>query len=96
MDEKSIGVVSLQEPSFQRVYVDGAVNQKGSEVGLVLISPEQITIEKFFLVVKQNLSYVQSLGPPALGKLTHFGNFVKWLNRPLDMPGSLDYMLWGN
>ena len=28
------------------VYVDGAVNHRGSGVGLVLISPERITIEK--------------------------------------------------
>ena len=28
------------------MYVDGASNQKGSEVGLVLISPEKIIIEK--------------------------------------------------
>ena len=28
------------------VYVDGATNQQGSEVGLVLVSPEKITIEK--------------------------------------------------
>ena len=29
-----------------KVYVDGAANYKGSGVGLVLISPERITIEK--------------------------------------------------
>ena len=28
------------------MYVDGAANQQGSRVGLVLISPERITIEK--------------------------------------------------
>ena len=28
------------------VYVDGAPNQKGSRVGLVLISPEKIIVEK--------------------------------------------------
>ena len=31
---------------FRSVYVDGAVNQRGSRMGLVLISPERITIEK--------------------------------------------------
>ena len=45
-DEKSIGTISLQEPLLWKVYVDGAANQRGSEVGLVLISPKQITIEK--------------------------------------------------
>ena len=28
------------------MYVDGAANQRGSGLGLVLISPERITIEK--------------------------------------------------
>ena len=46
MDGKSVGMVSLQEPLSWRVYVDGAANQKGSRVGLVLISPKRITIQK--------------------------------------------------
>ena len=46
MDEKSVGMLSLQEPLSWRVYVDGVTNQRGSEVGLVLISPKKITIEK--------------------------------------------------
>ena len=46
MDGKSVGMVSLQEPLSWRLYVDGAMNQRGSGVGLVLISPENITIEK--------------------------------------------------
>ena len=46
MDGKSVGTISLQEPPFWKVYVDGAANQKGSGVGLVLISPEKLTIEK--------------------------------------------------
>ena len=46
MDGKLAGMVSLQEPLSLRVYVDGAANQRGSGVGLVLISPENITIEK--------------------------------------------------
>ena len=39
MDGKSVGTISLQEPSFWKVYVDGAANQRGFGVGLVLISP---------------------------------------------------------
>ena len=39
-------MVSLQEPLSWRVYVDGATNQRGSRVGLVVISPEKIIIEK--------------------------------------------------
>ena len=46
IDGKLVGMVSEQEPLFRKVYVDGAANQKGSGVGLVLISPENITIEK--------------------------------------------------
>ena len=45
MDRKSVGTISLPEPLFWKVYVDGAVNQRGSRVGLVLVSPEQITIQ---------------------------------------------------
>ncbi|XP_075645237.1 uncharacterized protein LOC142616239 [Castanea sativa] len=46
MDGKSVGMVSLQEPLSWKVYVDGAVNQRGSGVGLVVVSPEKIIIEK--------------------------------------------------
>ena len=46
MDEKSVYVVSLQEPLSWRVYVDGATNQRGSGMGLVVISPDKIIIEK--------------------------------------------------
>ena len=46
MDEKSVGLISIQDPSSWRVYVDGVANQRGSRVGLVLVSPEKITIEK--------------------------------------------------
>ena len=47
MDEKLIGVISVQEPLTWKVYVDDAANHKGSGVGLVLVSPKMITIEKF-------------------------------------------------
>ena len=46
MDEKSVGLISTQDPSSWRVYVDRAANQRGSGVELVLVSPEKITIEK--------------------------------------------------
>ena len=46
MDGKSVGTVSAQGTSRWKVYMDGAANQKGSGVGLVLISPKRITIEK--------------------------------------------------
>ena len=46
MDEKLVGTISQYGPSPWEVYVDGALNQKGSGVGLVLISPKKIIIEK--------------------------------------------------
>ena len=39
MDEKSVGLISTQGGSSWRVYVDGAANQRGAGLGLVLISP---------------------------------------------------------
>ena len=46
MDKKLVGVVSLQGPLSWRVCIDGATNQRGSGVGLVVVSPEGIIIEK--------------------------------------------------
>ena len=46
MDGKSVGTISVQGPSCWKVYVDGPTNHKGSKVGLVLISPEKIIVEK--------------------------------------------------
>ena len=46
MGEKSVGLVTAQEPLQWKVYVDGATNQKGSGVGLVLISPEKLIVKK--------------------------------------------------
>ena len=46
MDEKSVGLIAVQEPLQWKVYVDGVANQKGSGVGLVLISPEELIVEK--------------------------------------------------
>ena len=46
MDEKSVGLISAQYSMPWEVYVDGAANQRGSGVGLILVSLEKITIEK--------------------------------------------------
>ena len=46
MDEKLVGTISQYHLPTWEVYVDGASNQKGSRVGLVLISPEKVIIEK--------------------------------------------------
>ena len=44
MDGKLVGLVLLQEPLPWRVLVDGAANQRGSRVGLVVIFPKKIKI----------------------------------------------------
>ena len=46
MDGKSVGIISLQECLPWMVYVDSVANHRGSRVRLVLISPENIIIEK--------------------------------------------------
>ena len=46
LDERSIDMISVQCPMPWELYIDGAANQRGSEVGLVLVSPEKTTIEK--------------------------------------------------
>ena len=46
LGEGLVGVASVQCLPPWELYVDGAANQQGSRVGLVLVSPERITIEK--------------------------------------------------
>ena len=46
MDGKPVGAISMPGPPCWKVYVDGATNQKGFRVGLVLVSPEKTIIEK--------------------------------------------------
>ena len=46
MDEKLVSMISQYGLPAWEVYVDGASNQKGLGIRLVLISPEKISIEK--------------------------------------------------
>ena len=46
MDEKLVGTIFQYCLPTWEVYVDGASNQKGSRVGLVLVSPEKVVVEK--------------------------------------------------
>ena len=39
-------MISTQKPPYWKVYVNSTTNQRGFEVGLVLISPKKATIEK--------------------------------------------------
>ena len=84
MGEKSVGAISLQEPTCWKVYVDGATNQRGSGVGLVLISPERITIKKSlrldfsttnneaeYEALLKGMSMVQKLGRKAVNMFSN-------------------------
>ena len=79
MDGKSVGIISAQGASCWKEYVDGRANQRGSRVGLVLISPEKITIEKSlklgfsatnneaeYEALLQGMAMVQKIGGKAL------------------------------
>ena len=46
LGERLVGVASVQGLPPWELYVNGATNRRGSGVGLVLVSPEKITIEK--------------------------------------------------
>ena len=46
MNEKSVGLISAQDASSWKVYVDGITNQRGAGVGLVLVFLEKIIIKK--------------------------------------------------
>ena len=46
INEKLVGTISQYCPPTWKVYVNGASNQKGLGVRLVLVSPEKVVIEK--------------------------------------------------
>ena len=50
MDEKPVRAVSMLGPLCWKVYVDGAANQRGSRMGLVLKSPKKTIIEKSLIL----------------------------------------------
>ena len=79
MDGKLVGTLSAREILRWEVYVDGEANQRGSRIGLVLISPEGITIEKSlrlgfsttnneaeYKALLQGMMMVQKLGGKAM------------------------------
>ena len=97
MDEKSVGTISLQRPTCWKVYVDGAANQKGSEVGLVLISLKGITIEKSLRLdfsamnnedeyegLLEGMSMVQKLGGKAVNMFSDSRLIVGQVNGELE------------
>ena len=46
IDGKPVGAISMPGPPCWKVYVDDAANQRGSGVGLFLVSPKKTIIEK--------------------------------------------------
>ena len=46
MDGKLMGMISLRESLSWKVFVDGIVNQRGTGVGLVVVPPKRIIIQK--------------------------------------------------
>ena len=46
MDGKLVGTISQHGLSSWGIYVDGVSNKKGSGIGLVLISPKKVIVEK--------------------------------------------------
>ena len=97
MDEKSVGAISLQGPTCWKVYIDGAVNQRGFGVGLVLISPERITIEKSlrlgfsatnneaeYEALLERMSMVQKLGGKAVNMFLDSRLVVGQMNGELE------------
>ena len=96
MDGKSVGTISLQEPPFWKVYVDGAANQRGLGVGLVLISPEGLTIEKSlrlgfsttnneveYKTLLEGVSMVQRIGVKAIKVFSDSRLFIGQVGREL-------------
>ena len=66
MDEKLVGTISQYCLPTWEIYVDGASNQKGSGIGLVMMSPEKVVIEKSlrfdFLATNNEAEYESSVG----------------------------------
>ena len=79
MDGKLVGTISTLGSPCWKVYVDGAANQRGFRVGLVLESPKKTIIEKFlrlgfsatnneveYEALLQGMAMVQRIGEKAV------------------------------
>ena len=97
MNEKSVGTISLQELLLWKVYIDGVANQKVSKVGLVLVSPKQITIEKSlrlgfsatnneaeYEVLLEGISMVQRMGGKTVKMFSDLRLVVDQVNGELE------------
>ena len=97
MDGKLVGTISLKGHACWKVYVDGAANQKGSGIGLVLVSPERITIEKSlrlgfsatnnkaeYEALLEGMSMVQKLGEKTVNMFSYSRLVVGQVNGELE------------
>ena len=102
-NEKLIGTVSQYEPTCWKAYVDGAANQKGSGVGLVLVSPEGITIEKSlrlgfsamnneaeYEALLEGISMIQKLGGKFTNMFSDSRLVVRQVNGELEEKGETE------
>ena len=98
MDEKSVGAISQQGHTYWKAYVNGAANQRGSGVGLILISPDGITIEKSlrlgfsatnneaeYEALLQGMSMVVKLGTKSINKFSDSRLLVGQVNGELEV-----------
>ena len=94
---KLIGTVSQQDPTCWKAHVDSAANQRGSGVGLVLVSPEGITIEKSLRLgfsatnneaeneaLLEGMSMIQKLGGKSLNMFSDSRLVVGQVNGELE------------
>ena len=95
--QKLIGTVSQQEPTCWKAHVDSAANQRGSGVGLVLVSLEGITIEKSsrlgfsttnneteYEALLEGMSMIQKLGGKSINMFSDSRLVVGQVNRELE------------
>ena len=98
MDEKSVGSIAPQELFHWKVYVDEVVNQRGSRVGLVLVSPEKLTIEKSlklgfsainneaeYEALLEEMSMVQKMGGKAVKMFSYLRSVVGQMGSELEV-----------
>ncbi|XP_050280262.1 uncharacterized protein LOC126721249 [Quercus robur] len=96
-DGKLISAISQQEPNWWKAYIDGTTNQRGSGVGLVLVSPEGITIEKSlrldfsamnneteYEALLEGMSMIQKLGGKSVNMFSDSRLVVGQVNRELE------------
>ena len=96
-DEKLIGTVSQQEPTCWKAHFDGVANQRGSGVGLILVSLEGITIEKSlrlgfsatnneaeYEALLEGMSMIQKLGGKSINMFSDSRLVVGQVNRELE------------